>query len=90
MTFRLKTQTLAMAYDELASGKLARFRHGPAILAVGKQVPVIPLYMEGLRDIRAVGSREMKPGPVTVIIGKPIRFAPDRSARTKPCPYTQC
>jgi 1-acyl-sn-glycerol-3-phosphate acyltransferase len=57
------------------SGKMGRFKAGPAILAVSKGVPVIPLYMEGLRDIRAVGSREMKPGPVTVMIGEPVRFA---------------
>jgi hypothetical protein len=35
------------------------------------------MYFEGLRDIRPVGTREMTPGPVTVMIGKPIRFAPD-------------
>ena len=59
------------------SGKLGRFRHGPAILAVGKGVPVVPMYFEGLREIRPVGTREMTPGPVTVLIGPPIRFAPD-------------
>jgi 1-acyl-sn-glycerol-3-phosphate acyltransferase len=59
------------------SGKMGRFKAGPAILAVSKGVPVIPMYFEGLRDIRPVGSREMKPGPVTALIGEPIRFAPD-------------
>ena len=59
------------------SGKMGRFKAGAAILAVSKGVPVVPLYMEGLKEIRAVGSREMKPGPVTVVIGKPLRFAPD-------------
>jgi 1-acyl-sn-glycerol-3-phosphate acyltransferase len=59
------------------SGKMGRFKAGPAILAVSKGVPVIPLYFEGLREIRAVGSREMQPGPVTVMIGEPVRFAPD-------------
>ena len=59
------------------SGKMGRFKAGPAILAVSKQVPVIPMYFEGLRDIRPVGSREMSPGPVTVMIGEPLRFAPD-------------
>jgi 1-acyl-sn-glycerol-3-phosphate acyltransferase len=59
------------------SGKMGRFRHGPAILAVGKGVPVVPMYFEGLGAIRPVGSREMVPGLVTVLIGEPVRFAPD-------------
>ena len=58
------------------SGKMGRFKAGPAILAVDKGVPVIPIYFEGLREIRPVGSREMTPGPVTAVIGEPIRFAP--------------
>jgi 1-acyl-sn-glycerol-3-phosphate acyltransferase len=59
------------------SGKMVKFKHGPSILAVTKQVPVVPLYIQGTRSIRATGSREMTPGPVTVVIGKPRRFAPD-------------
>ena len=59
-----------------SSGKMARFRHGPAILAVGKGIPVVPMYFDGLRDIRPKGTREMVPGPATVLIGEPIRFTP--------------
>jgi 1-acyl-sn-glycerol-3-phosphate acyltransferase len=59
------------------SGKMVKFKHGPSILAVSKGVPVVPLYIHGTRAIRATGSREMKPGPVTVLIGKPMRFPPD-------------
>jgi 1-acyl-sn-glycerol-3-phosphate acyltransferase len=58
-----------------SSGRMARFRHGPAILAVGKGVPVVPMYFEGLQQIRPKGSREMTPGAATVLIGEPIRFA---------------
>lgn len=60
-----------------ASGKMGRFRAGPAILAVAKGVPVLPMYFEGLKDIRPKGAREMTPGPATAIIGAPIRFGPD-------------
>jgi hypothetical protein len=35
------------------------------------------MYFDGLAAIRAVGSRAMAPGPATVLIGAPIRFAPD-------------
>ncbi|HLZ69044.1 MAG TPA: 1-acyl-sn-glycerol-3-phosphate acyltransferase [Dehalococcoidia bacterium] len=62
------------------TGKLGRFRVGPALLALGKNVPVIPVYMHGLREIRPKGSKEMTPGPVTVHIGKPLYFAPGTDA----------
>ncbi len=55
--------------------KLARFRAGPAILAVDHQLPVVPLYFEGVGAIRPKGSREMTPGPVTARVGPPLRFA---------------
>jgi 1-acyl-sn-glycerol-3-phosphate acyltransferase len=59
-----------------STGKMGRFRAGPAILAVGKGVPVVPMYFDGLKNIRPKGTREMTPGPATVLIGQPIRFAP--------------
>jgi 1-acyl-sn-glycerol-3-phosphate acyltransferase len=58
-----------------ATGKMGRFRHGPAILAVSKGVPVVPMWFEGLNRIRPKGVREMTAGPATVVIGPPIRFA---------------
>jgi 1-acyl-sn-glycerol-3-phosphate acyltransferase len=58
-------------------GKLARFRVGPAILAISHQVPVVPVYLEGLAAIRPKGSRAMNPGPVTVRIGEPLWFDRD-------------
>ncbi|HSD09717.1 MAG TPA: 1-acyl-sn-glycerol-3-phosphate acyltransferase, partial [Candidatus Binatia bacterium] len=58
------------------TGKLAPFRHGVSILALAKEVPVVPIYMHGLRELRPKGSKEIKVGPVRVQIGEPIRFAP--------------
>jgi len=58
------------------TGKLAAFRHGVSILALTKNVPVVPIYMDGLRELRPKGAREINVGPVTVRIGEPIRFAP--------------
>jgi 1-acyl-sn-glycerol-3-phosphate acyltransferase len=60
-----------------SAAKLARFRMGPALLAVAHGVPVVPMYLEGLAGIRAKGSQEMRPGPVTVRVGPPMRFGPD-------------
>jgi 1-acyl-sn-glycerol-3-phosphate acyltransferase len=56
------------------TGKLAHFRHGVSILALAKRVPVIPIYMEGLREMRPKGTQEIKPGPALATIGEPIRF----------------
>jgi 1-acyl-sn-glycerol-3-phosphate acyltransferase/uncharacterized protein with GYD domain len=60
-----------------SAAKLARFRMGPALLAVAHGVPVVPMYLEGLAAIRPKGSQEMRPGPVTVRVGPPLQFAPD-------------
>jgi 1-acyl-sn-glycerol-3-phosphate acyltransferase/uncharacterized protein with GYD domain len=57
-----------------SSGKLARFRMGPALLAARHGLPVVPMYLEGLGAIRPKGSREMKAGPVTVRVGEVLRF----------------
>ena len=37
---------------------------------------MVPIFMEGLREIRPKGSTSVVPGAVTAQIGKPIRFAP--------------
>ena len=59
-----------------STGKMGKFRYGVATLALEKNVPVIPIYMEGLSKIRPKGSQAITPGPVTVKIGAPIYFAP--------------
>ncbi|MEO6397372.1 MAG: 1-acyl-sn-glycerol-3-phosphate acyltransferase [Tepidiformaceae bacterium] len=58
------------------TGKMAHFRHGVSLIALAKNVPVVPVYMAGLREIRPKGSQEIVPGPVSVRIGKPIYLAP--------------
>lgn len=57
------------------SGQIARFKAGPAIMAMGGKAPVIPIYMEGLRAIMPKGHKHPKPGPVHVRIGKPVSLA---------------
>ena len=58
------------------TGKMAHFKHGVALMALAKEVPVVPLYLEGLREIRPKGSLAQQPGPVRGAFGPPIRFAP--------------
>jgi 1-acyl-sn-glycerol-3-phosphate acyltransferase len=59
-----------------STGKMGKFRYGVATLALEKNVPVIPIYMEGLAKIRPKGSQAITPGPVRVKIGAPIHFPP--------------
>lgn len=56
------------------SGKLGKFRHGVSILALDKNVPVVPMYFAGLATIRPKGSKELKPARAVSMVGRPIRF----------------
>jgi 1-acyl-sn-glycerol-3-phosphate acyltransferase len=59
------------------TGKLGQFRHGVSILALAKNLPVVPIWMEGLREMRPKGSTETRPGPALARIGPPIYFPPN-------------
>ena len=61
------------------TGKMGKFKHGVAILALEKGVPVVPIFMGGLRELRPKGSLTTLRGPATALIGKPIHFAPATS-----------
>jgi len=61
------------------SGKLGKFRHGVAVLALAKDVPVVPMYFAGLAAIRPKGSQELTPAPAVAMLGRPIRFEPGTS-----------
>lgn len=58
------------------TGKLGKFRHGVSILALAKNVPVVPVWMEGLRAMRPKGTKEIIAGPALARIGQPIHFPP--------------
>lgn len=55
---------------------LGRFRHGVTLLALEKQVPVLPAYMSGLREMRPKGSKTITPGPAHVAFLPAQQFAP--------------
>ena len=55
------------------SGQLGRFRHGVSLLAIEKEVPVVPVVLKGLRELRPKGAKEITPGPVSVAFLEPIQ-----------------
>ena len=57
------------------NGELGAFKHGVSILALRHNVPVVPLCLAGLGAIRPKGSREEIPGPVSMDILPPMKFA---------------
>lgn len=60
-----------------ATGRnLGRFRHGVTLLALEKQVPVLPAYMSGLREMRPKGSKTITPGPAHVAFLPTQQFEP--------------
>lgn len=61
------------------SGRMSKFKPGVAILALEKGVPIIPVFMDGLRELRPKGALQASRGPATAAIGKPIHFAPGTS-----------
>lgn len=61
------------------NGRLSKFRPGAALLAQKMKAPIVPMYFEGLFELLPPGSKEYKPGPVTIRIGKPFEIPSDVS-----------
>ncbi len=58
------------------NGRLSKFRPGAAMLAQKMEIPIVPMYFEGLFEMLPPGSQEMRPGPVTIRIGEPFEVGP--------------
>lgn len=54
------------------SGDVAEFRHGVAMLALRTNVPVVPVYTEGLRNVMPKGERVPRPAAVSARVGAPV------------------
>ena len=54
------------------STELGRFRHGVSILAISEKVPLVPVVLKGLREMRAKGTREITPGLASISFLPPI------------------
>lgn len=51
---------------------------GAAWLAIRTATPIVPVHMEGTRQILAKGSKTIKPGRTSVTFGRPLPPGPDR------------
>lgn len=58
-------------------GKPTPFRSGFGMLASRLNVPILPLRIDGLWDMKLKGHKIARPGQLKVVIGKPMRFPPD-------------
>jgi long-chain acyl-CoA synthetase len=61
-------------------GKMAAFRSGIGLLAKQLSLPVVPIFLDGLFDLKQAGRIVARPGHVRVAIGRPLRFSRERDA----------
>ena len=57
-------------------GRLLPFRSGIGLLANNLQMPIVPMRIDGLFDLKQAGRKFTRPGKVKVQIGAPVYFAP--------------
>jgi long-chain acyl-CoA synthetase len=55
-------------------GKMAAFRGGIGMLAANLGIPVVPVRIDGLFELKAARRRVSAPRAITVTIGEPVRF----------------
>jgi len=59
------------------TGTMNPFRAGIGLLAQNLGIPVLPMRIDGLFELKQAGNRFAKPGRICVRIGQPMTFAPD-------------
>jgi long-chain acyl-CoA synthetase len=58
-------------------GKLRPFRTGVGLLANNLRIPILPMRIDGLFEVKNAGKKFAAPGKIRVRIGKPVQFAPE-------------
>jgi len=61
-------------------GNIVAFRSGIGLLAKQLNIPVVPVRLSGLYDLKQQNRTLARPGHVKVVIGQPVRFSPDQDA----------
>lgn len=62
------------------TGEIAPFQSGIGMLAARLNLPVVPMRIDGLFELKQRGKRFSRPGSVTVRIGEPVRVDSQLSA----------
>jgi long-chain acyl-CoA synthetase len=60
-----------------ASGQLARFRPGIGLLVRQSNVPVLPVAIRGLGELKKQGRGWFRSGKIEVRVGQPMQFQPE-------------
>lgn len=58
-------------------GKMRPFRAGVGLLANNLAIPVVPMRIRGLFEVKQAGKKFARPGQIQVKIGPPVQFPPD-------------
>ena len=58
-----------------ADGKLRPFRTGIGLLANNLRIPILPMRIDGLFELKCAGKKIAPPGKIQIRIGKPVQFA---------------
>jgi long-chain acyl-CoA synthetase len=61
-------------------GEIAPFRAGIGLLAQKLNIPVVPMRLDGLLELRQANRILARPGQVKVTIGEPVSFTADQDA----------
>ena len=60
-----------------ADGKVSKFRTGIGLLANNLLIPVLPMRIDGLFELKNAGKKFAAPGKIQVRIGQSVQFAPE-------------
>jgi len=58
-------------------GSVTPFRSGVGLLANNLRIPVLPIRIDGLFEIKKAGKKFAAPGRIRIRIGKPTQFSPE-------------
>ncbi len=61
-------------------GRLSSFQTGIGLLARNLRLPVVPIRISGLYELKQKGKKLSRPGTVSVTIGPPVQFPPEADA----------
>ena len=65
---------------ETTDGRVQPFKAGIGLLVSELKVPVVPIMLRGLFEVKKRGQRFVKPGTVSVTFGEPITFTGETAA----------